>query len=252
MIEAVIDWLVLFMAFKTPYPYILVLTVLLGILMYSIAFIDIKNSWAGGLSVCFMLCVLIFSLGVVGQSVWQPEENSVVNKTHRVTAITPQGLKLSSGDVVMPAGTRFVKRLSRHYKSMQAAIEEITTGKTVTCEAVDGGYEVVTSDNISVGAYLVERGLVYTNEHASSRLKSLEEAAKQQRQGLWAGGWRAGPDRQGGVFAALWTACIAVIHVFIYAVGCLVSGALVGEYLTRRFAIKEPEADASTSRKKKK
>lgn len=252
MLESIIDWLVLFMAFKTPYPYIVILTVLLGILMYSIAFIEIKNSWAGGLSVCFMLCVLVFSLSVVGQSVWQPEEDAVVDKTHKVTTITPQGLKLSSGDVVMPAGTRFVKRLSRHYKSMQAAIEEITDGKTVTCAAAAGGYEVITSDNINVGEYLVERGLVYTNEHATSRMKSLEEAAKQQRQGLWAGGWRAGPERQGGVFAALWTAFITVVQAFVYVVGGIATGAFVGDYLMRQCAVEEETAAEAPKKKKKK
>lgn len=187
MVELIYNVSVLFTTLCSPYPYMLLFAVLLWLLLFFVAFFDIKNGKAGWM--CAAMCFISLTTGlcIVGQPVLTPDGSDMDGERLEVRRVDRYGLYLSNGEYVMPAGVEFTEN---RYMRRQAIreISIMTNGGQVRLnyERRLRGYEVYTHNDVNIAHYLLSEGLAMTSDNASDAMYDLESKAREERKGCWA------------------------------------------------------------------
>lgn len=184
MLSKLLTIVSLFFAFKTPYPYILILGVLGVFFVWCGIFVKIKNGIVGWILYTFALGALIMGIAEVNKR-WQGADDARLDsKTVCVLGINRNGFLLDTGERIVPAGVAMPTR--RHLRELvDHAMSFIGENPVkLTWDDEMGGY-LMTVKNRDISQFLIVNGYAKPNENASIMLHDLAESAKQKRLGVW-------------------------------------------------------------------
>lgn len=187
MVQTLLNYWILFQALKTPYPYYGILAILLLVFVFCAIFLKIKNGAFGMFILTCTIVGIVFGFFLITPQKARIPDISPDNNVHRVVFITRQGLHLSTGDVIVPAGIAFVTKPLRHYRQMVKELRTVINNDPVTLEWSDemNGYTVTTASGVDIGMDLVSKGLATTSSLASDELRNAERAARHDMGGVW-------------------------------------------------------------------
>lgn len=189
MIERIVDITLLVMAFQTPYPYLIILGVLISGLIWCGIFLKICNGAFGYMLFTISLVALILAMLYIGDFESPEEDGDLDGRTVGVRYVNRSGLRLSSGDWVLPAGIEYFEG-ARTWRYNRMAVQEtrrVINNSKVLLEWNDtmSGYKIYTRDRVDLGLYLVSKGLARTNGNADDELINAELKAKETHVGAW-------------------------------------------------------------------
>lgn len=197
MFEKLVNYVLLWFAFQTPYPYIAMIGAVLLLLLFLGIFFKIQNGPAGYILFWSLVFSLAYAIGFVYREFNPPADTSLDNKTFIVQSVSAsRGLKLDNREWILPAGVKGLSRRDRGYREAASALARVINNRPVTLEWVQrmNGYRILTEANTDIGSFLISQGMAKTGENASDELCRLEEDAKARRVGCWAGAFRGNPS----------------------------------------------------------
>lgn len=189
MIERIVDILLLTTAFQTPYPYLIILGVLISGLIWCGIFLKICNGAFGYMLFTISLVALILAVLYIGDFESPEEDGNLDGKTVGVRHVSRSGLRLSTGDWVIPAGIEYFEG-ARTWRYNRMAVQEtkrvINNSKVLLeWDETMNGYKIYTKDRVDIGLHLVSKGLARTTGNANDELTSAELRAKATHVGAW-------------------------------------------------------------------
>lgn len=239
----IIDWLTetlrTVLSAQLPYLWMILLSLGLFCMLFAVMFVNIKNGAVGWLAFVMTAGVMIFGLCSLPYKNHElPEDGELDGKAVMVRRITQKGLKLETGDTVMPAGIELLARRDKQYREMVEELETVINNKPVTLDRlrVPEGYLICAYDGTDLAEHLLRKGLARAGAGASDMQRRLQFEAQESRVGIWKQAW------QGRTSSPFMTALRA------YGIGCLASALFWGFLFWRLGAVSAWREDRELTR----
>lgn len=193
----IIDWLTetlrTVLSAQLPYLWMILLSLGLFCMLFAVMFVNIKNGAVGWLAFVMTAGVMIFGLCSLQYKNHElPENGELDGKAAMVRRITQKGLKLETGDTVIPAGIEFLARRDKQYREMVEELETVINNKPVTLDRlrVPEGYLICAYDGTDLAEHLLRKGLARAGAGASDMQRRLQFEAQESRVGIWKQAWQ--------------------------------------------------------------